>query len=170
MSRIRAGLVGCLLLLVTPGCSGTPVGPAASPSPAPGGRVPTSAPTPKPTASATPSIPADGVTLTTLGFTHGPLQTFSVPQPAYLTASSDQAVLVTLVLAAPTPAQVYDYLLRSLPAAGYTVTGRAPGGASTGPGSTSTTATPALSFTGHGWTGDFTGAGTTSVITLRPGS
>ncbi len=158
-----------MLGLALAGCSGTPVGPATSPSPRPS--APSTAPnasTGSATGTATPSIPADGVTLTTLGFTHGPLPFFSVPQPAYLTASSDQASLVTLVLAAPTPGEVYAYLLTSLPAAGFTITGHEAGGAGATPGATSTTATPALSFTGHGWTGNLTGAGTTSVITLRP--
>lgn len=146
------------LSLALSGCSGTPVSPASSPTPAPSG--PTAA------SGGPASIPSDGVTLATLGFTHGPLQTFSVPRPAYVTATSDQASLVTVVIAAPSPSAVYLYLTSALPTAGFTISARRANGAT--PGADSTTATPAMSFTGHGWTGNFTGAGSTSAVTLRP--
>lgn len=146
------------LSLALSGCSGTPVSPASSPSPAPSG--PTTA------GGGQASIPSDGVTLATLGFTHGPLQTFSIPRPAYVTATSDQASLVTLVIAAPSPSAVYVFLTSALPAAGFTISAQRANGAS--PGSDSSTATPAMSFTGHGWSGNFTGDGSTSAVTLRP--
>lgn len=145
------------LSLALGGCSGTPVGPASSPSPVPSGPT---------TASSTPTIPSEGVTLAALGFSYGPRQTFSVPRAAYVTATSDQAGLVTLVLAAPSPSAVYGYLSSALPAAGFTIQAQRANGAT--PGSDSTTATPAMTFTGHGWTGNFTGAGKTSAIILRP--
>ena len=140
-------LVSSLVILGLSGCSGTPVGEASSPSPQPTVTTNPSAPT----------IPAGGVSLATLGFVHGPRQAFSVPEDAFVTASSDQSSLVTLVLAAPAPHQVYDYLITALPQAGFTVTGH--NGASQ---------TPALSFTGQGWIGNFTGNGSTSAVTLRP--
>lgn len=140
-------LVSSLVILGLSGCSGTPVGEATSPSPQPTATTDPSVPT----------IPAGGVTLATLGFVHGPLEAFSVPEDAFVTASSDQSSLVALVLAAPAPHQVYNYLMSALPQTGFTITGQ--NGASQ---------TPALSFTGQGWVGNFTGNGSTSAVTLRP--
>ena len=118
--------------------------------------------TPTPTASAGPGgvgtaepVPADGITLAALGFLNGPVQRFTLPRTALLSAVVDQPNNVTAVLTQPPPADVADYLRRVLPATGFTVTADDPDG-------------PTLTFAGHGWTGSFTASGTTSAILLRP--
>ncbi|MDN5761048.1 MAG: hypothetical protein L0H41_01840 [Microlunatus sp.] len=96
-----------------------------------------------------------GVTLRQLGFRHGPLDSFSLPQEAVIATSVDQPNVVTIVLARPSPTQVEDYLRATLADEGFTIDARADVG-------------QAMSFAGHGWTGGFTGTGTTSAIVLRP--
>jgi hypothetical protein len=75
-SRVLAvamALLGCLLL----GCSAG---------------YPSDASSAKPTASSArpPSIPPDGITLTALGYLNGPVQQFSLPRTAVITAKVDQ--------------------------------------------------------------------------------
>lgn len=112
-----------------------------------------------PTPSARPtgavSIPADGVTLQSLGYLNGPAAQFSLPRTAVLQAAVDQTNNVTAVLTAPRPAQVADYLRRALPATGFTVTADQPDH-------------DTLTFAGHGWSGSFTATGATSAVLLRP--
>ena len=135
-----------VLLLGTAGCRGEDPGP-----------VPRSvSPTPPPSAATQlVTIPADGVSLQTLGYLNGPVQQFSLPRTSVLTAAVDQANNVTAVLSSPPPAEVAAYLRRSLPMAGFTLVKDDP-------------AALAMIFTGHGWTGSFTGNGTASAVLLRP--
>jgi hypothetical protein len=125
--------------------------------PVPGGTV-----TPSPTASTgsgpagTPSaVSVDGVTLASLGFLNGPVRQLTLPRATLLSAAVDQTNNVTAVLTQPPPADVADYLRRTLPATGFTITADDPDG-------------PALTFAGHGWNGSFTASATTSAILLRP--
>jgi hypothetical protein len=124
--------------------------------------VPEGTATPGPTASTSPApsatpaaTPADGVTLASLGFLNGPVRQLTLPRTALLSAAVDQTNNVTAVLAQPPPPDVADYLRRTLPATGFTITADDPDGS-------------ALTFTGHGWTGSFTASDTTSAVLLRP--
>ena len=90
------------------------------------------------------TVPADGVTLRSLGYLNGPAEQFTLPRTALVTAAVDQPNNVTAVLTQPPPADVEAYLRRALPATGFTITADDPDGS-------------ALTFTGHGWTGSFTG-------------
>jgi len=116
-------------------------------------------PLPAPVASSptTPSapLPADGVALRAFGFSHGPLDTLSLPRTSVLRTAVDQADNVTLVLAAPAAGEVTAYLLRTLPATGFQVT------AENRPADT-------LAFAGYGWSGSVTGTPTTTAVLLRP--
>lgn len=97
----------------------------------------------------------NGVTLTELGFVHGPRDAFSVPRTAVLTTRVDQPNAVTLVLAAPPPTDLFTYLQRALPAAGFGITAE---------NREATT----LTFAGRGWTGSFTAVDSSSAVVLRP--
>ena len=114
----------------------------------------TGTPTPKPTLTAV-TVPADGVTLRSLGYLNGPAEQFTLPRTALVTAAVDQPNNVTAVLTQPPPTDVEAYLRRALPATGFTITADDPAGA-------------ALTFTGHGWSGSFTASGATSAVLLRP--
>ena len=145
MGVVRTGWAACAVVLaLLTGCGAAP-----APRPAP----PTS--TAEPTAAAVP-VPADGVLLGAFGYQFGPRTSFSLPRSTRLAAAVDQADNVTAVLSTPAPAQVAAYLRRALPAAGYELTADDP-------------AVRTLTFRGHGWTGSFTGRGTTSAVLLRPG-
>jgi hypothetical protein len=150
--RRRVVVVATVLLLALVGGCGSGEDPpvrdgTASPSPTSGaGSGPT----------VTPAVtPADGVTLASLGFLNGPVRQLTLPRTALLSAAVDQTNNVTAVLTQPPPADVADYLRRTLPTTGFTVTADDPGGS-------------ALTFTGHGWTGSFTASDTTSAVLLRP--
>jgi hypothetical protein len=125
--------------------------------------APAAAPASAPAASSSPAVrlPADGVLLRDFGDHFGPLDSFSLPRTSVVFAAVDQADNVTLVLSAPSAADVTAYLRRALPAAGFTVTA----GGSAGAGTT-------LTFVGHGWAGSVTGAGTGGAeatgVLLRP--
>jgi hypothetical protein len=112
-------------------------------------------PTPTAPPSVAASVPADGVTLQSLGYLNGPTAQFSLPRTAVLQAAVDQTNNVTAVLASPRPAEVADYLRRALPATGFIVTADQPD-------------VDTLTFVGHGWSGSFTATGTTSAVLLRP--
>jgi hypothetical protein len=144
---VLGGVLAIVLVLLA-GCgSGEPsVVPSTTVSPTP---PPSSGAGPTPTVT----IPADGVSLESLGFTNGPVHEFSLPRTALLSATVDQPNNVTAVLSQPPPADVADYLRRALPATGFAITAEEP---------------TALTFTGHGWTGSFTASETTSAILLRP--
>lgn len=105
--------------------------------------------TPPPTTLVT--IPPDGIGLRQLGITHGPAA-FSVPLDSQFLTTADQAQSVTLVMAAPLPADVQAYLVSTLPAAGFTVTKKAKG---------------AIVFHGYGWGGSFVITGSLSAVTLQ---
>ena len=132
------------LVLLSSGCAGElpPPDPTTSSAPAstPAGSV---------------SIPADGVTLRSLGYSFGPVDQLSLPRSAVISAAVDQANNVTAVLSAPPAGEVAAYLRRALPAAGFSIIEDDP-------------AALTLTFTGHGWRGSFTGNETTSALLLRP--
>jgi hypothetical protein len=100
-------------------------------------------------------LPADGVSLQTLGYLNGPVQQFSLPRSSVLTVAVDQANNVTAVLSSPPATEVAAYLRRTLPRTGFTIVDDDPVGL-------------AMTFTGYGWTGSFTGNETTSAVLLRP--
>ena len=133
----------------TPSSSATPTSPASPASPT------NSAASPSPTATGSGSPTAlSGLTLRQLGFTNGP-EEFSLPTDLVLATRVDQPNVVTLVLARPSPETVEDYLRATLPGSGFTIDARADTG-------------QAMTFVGHGWTGAFTGTGSTTAIVLRP--
>ena len=140
-SAVLIGAVGLLL-----GCG------AAEPAPSPT----VSASSLRPSPSGTPRVPADGVTLGELGFSNGPLDTFSIPTSAVVTDRVDQPNAVTIVMTAPPAAALTDYYRRALPAAGFTITADDP-------------ATNTLTFAGQGWTGALTGSEDATAVSLRPG-
>jgi hypothetical protein len=111
------------------------------------------APTPSSMPSA--SIPPDGITLAALGYLNGPIHEFSLPRNAAITAKVDQPNNVVAVVSAPSAAELRSYLLRALPAAGFEITADGP-------------AANAVTFTGHGWGGSFTGDDRASAVLLRP--
>jgi hypothetical protein len=135
-----------VVLLATGGCGGRASGPV----------VPSVTQAPSPSA-ATPAvtIPADGVSLQTLGYLNGPVQQFSLPRSSVLSAAVDQANNVTAVLTRPPATDVAAYLRRTLPATGFAIVDDDPAGL-------------AMTFTGYGWTGSFTANESTSAILLRP--
>jgi hypothetical protein len=147
-ARLLGHTAGCLLaLVVLVSCSQ--------------GNGLTPAPTPVPTPQASVSVPSDGRTLAAFGFTHGPVEEFSLPRTASLVSRVDQPNNVTAIISSPSPAQIADYLRRSLPAAGFVIT-------------RDDAAVTTLTFEGHGWSGSFTGGGlegaaATSAVLLRPG-
>lgn len=104
-----------------------------------------------PTASA--SVPMDGVSLKELGFENGPTDRLSLPRGLNLATASDQPDAVTLVISRPSSKEVADYLRRTLPSAGFKIDSDL--------GETFT-------FAGFGWSGSFTGSGSSSALVLRP--
>jgi hypothetical protein len=134
-----------VVALLAGGCRGGDTGPV----------VPSVSPASTASATAAPTLPADGVSLQALGFLNGPVQQFSLPRSAVLSATVDQANNVTAVLSTPSATEVAAYLRRALPVTGFTVVEDDPAGL-------------AMTFSGHGWTGSFTGNETTSAVLLRP--
>jgi hypothetical protein len=134
-----------VVALLAGGCRGGGTGPV----------VPSRSPAPTASSTAAPTLPADGVSLQALGFLNGPVQQFSLPRSAVLSAAVDQANNVTAVLSKPSATEVAAYLRRALPVTGFTVVEDDPAGL-------------AMTFSGHGWTGSFTGNETTSAVLLRP--
>ena len=112
---------------------------------------------PPPTVSAArrPSIPSDGITLAALGYLNGPVRQFSLPRTAVIRAKVDQPNNVTAVVSSPSPAELSSYLRRALPEAGFLITAESP-------------AANTMTFTGHGWSGSFTGDERASAVLLRP--
>ena len=121
--------------------------------PSPDPSTTTSAPVSTPAGSV--SIPADGATLRSFGYTFGPVEQLSLPRSAVISAAVDQANNVTAVLSAPPAGEVAAYLRQALPAAGFSITD-------------DDAAALTLTFAGHGWRGSFTGNEATSAILLRP--
>ena len=108
-----------------------------------------------PTATPTPTSTLSGLTLRQLGFANGPLNAFSLPSQLQLATRVDQPNVVTVVLSGPSPEVVESYLRATLPGEGFTIDAQATTG-------------EAMTFTGHGWTGGFTGTGGNSAVVLRP--
>ena len=138
--------ISVVVLLATGGCGGgdsRPVVPSVTPAPSPSAATPVV------------TIPADGVSLQTLGYLNGPVQQFSLPRSTVLTVAVDQPNNVTAVLSRPPGADVAAYLRRTLPVTGFTIVDDDPAGL-------------AMTFTGYGWTGSFTANETTSAVLLRP--
>jgi hypothetical protein len=102
-----------------------------------------------------PSIPSDGITLAALGYLNGPVRQFSLPRTAAIRAKVDQPNNVTAVVSSPSPAELSSYLRRALPEAGFMITADSP-------------AANTMTFTGHGWSGSFTGDDRASAVLLRP--
>ena len=100
---VAAALLGCILM----GCS---TDSSSDSSPAP----------PASSSTRPPSIPSDGATLAELGFLDGPIQHFSLPRTAIVTAKVDQPNNVAVVVSTPSPTEIANYLRRALPAAGFT--------------------------------------------------
>lgn len=90
------------------------------------------------------------------GLANGPVDAFSLPRRTVLASVVDQPRSVSLVITQPGTTDVFAYLLRALPAAGFTITDQA------APRST-------LTFTGRGWRGSFTGDAGACAVLLRPG-
>lgn len=135
----EAVLLLVTVIVVMTGCS-TPVRPDLPTAPPP---------------AATVAVPQDGVTLATLGFRNGPVDAFSLPRDVSLSTRVDEASGVTVVLGYPSASAVVAYLRRVLPGSGFVITGDSRTGA-------------ALTFTGYGWSGSFTGTGDVSAVSLRP--
>ncbi len=111
------------------------------------------------TASAAPArpitAPDDGLLLGSFGFRNGPIGAFSLPRTTIFTALADQPANVSAVIASPSTPEVFDYLQRTLPPAGFTIVraDRAAG---------------SMTFAGPGWTGSFTGDERACAVVLRP--
>jgi hypothetical protein len=146
-------IVGAILLVLMLGLSGC--GAAESgPLPTPSGtsRTPSA---PAATSQPTPGPPPPGRTLRSLGYLNGPVEEFTVPEASVVSATVDQENNVTVVLSEPSAAEVADYLRVTLPAAGFTITKDDP-------------AALAMTFSGFGWAGSFTGSATAAAVLLRP--
>lgn len=103
------------------------------------------------------SIPADGVSLAELGFTHGPVTAWSLPRAVALIDRVDQPNQVTMVITSPGPQDVVDYLDRALPRAGFHLEHHREDGTAS-----------ALIAVGHGWRGSVVGASSgRTVLTLQ---
>ena len=118
------------------------------------GSVPDVPPVPTPTPTV--SVPADGISLSALGFENGPVDRVFVPYGARVSSRVDQTNNVTLILAAPSAAELTTFYRRTATANGFDVTADDP-------------ATTTLTFAGFGWTGTFTGDAQASALLLRPG-
>lgn len=120
-----------------------------------------SASAPQPTPDLTPATPnapvatppADGISLTVFGVRNGP-EGFTVPRGSVLATAVDQPNGVVLILSAPSPTKVAEYLRSALPATGFPVT--------------EPVASLTFTFRGHGWSGSFTSSGGPAAILLRP--
>lgn len=140
---VRAAVLAplALVLVTVAGCSAAGTDP--------------SVPTPSPTPSPTVSVPADGVSLSALGFENGPVDRVFVPVGAQVSSRVDQTNNVTVVMTAPSAADLAAFYRRTTVGNGFTVTADDP-------------ATTTLTFTGFGWTGTFTGDSQASALLLRP--
>lgn len=143
--RFWSSLAGLALVFALAGCgAGEPTGLGSS-------RSSTSTST-----SPAPVVPPDdGVLLGRFGFANGPTDSFSLPVQSLLTAVVDQPDNVSAVFSRPTTTEVYGYLVRTLPGAGFTLTDQDAN-------------TTTLTFVGRGWRGSFTGDARACAILLRP--
>jgi hypothetical protein len=145
-----AGALLLVLMLGLCGCGAADAGP--SPTPSRTSRTPSASSVPS---RPTPSPPPAGRTLRSLGYLNGPVEQFTVPEAAVVSATVDQENNVAVVLSEPSAADVADYLRVTLPAAGFTITKDDP-------------AALAMTFSGSGWAGSFTGSATAAAVLLRP--
>lgn len=111
---------------------------------------------PSPTATAPVSTPSDGVSLSALGFTYGPVDRVFAPIGAQVSSRVDQPDNVALVLTSPSAADLLAFYRRTAGTNGFRITADDP-------------ATSTLTFTGFGWSGTFTGDERASALLLRPG-
>jgi hypothetical protein len=146
--RTRTTLPGLALLAVLAllGCGAAGSVPDASQPPS---SAPTSSSTP------TVSVPADGVSLSALGFENGPVDRVFVPVGAQMSSRVDQPNNVTVVMTYPRAAELQAFYRRTSVANGFTVTA-------------DDAAARTLTFAGFGWTGTFTGDSQASALLLRP--
>ena len=100
---MRRTAAGVLVFLALTGCTTPPPQPA----------------TPGVTWSA--SAPADGVTLTHLGFSNGPTD-FWLPSGVVTRARTDLTSNVTMTMTSPGGAEIAAWLRRNLPAAEFEIT------------------------------------------------
>jgi hypothetical protein len=120
-----------------------------------GGVLPNSSEASSPAPTAAVSLPADGVSLSALGFENGPVDRVFVPVGAQVSSRVDQPNNVTVVLTAPPAADLLAFYRRTAVTNGFTVTA-------------DDAATTTLTFAGFGWTGTFTGDAQASALLLRP--
>ena len=152
---MRTPIRGLAASLLSVALVGTVGGCAASTGDGPG---PSPSPTPSASVTASPRIPADGLTLAALGYRNGPVAAVSLPRTVVVTARVDQENNVAAALSQPAAADVAAYLRRALPLAGFTITD-----------DNQNAMQPALTFRGLGWHGSFTGDDRASAVLLRPG-
>ncbi len=100
---MRRAAAGLLVLLALSGCTTPPPQPA----------------TPEVTWTA--SAPADGVTLTQLGFRNGPAE-FWLPYGVVIRDRVDLEANITVTITSPGGAELAAWLRRNLPAAGFEIT------------------------------------------------
>jgi hypothetical protein len=108
-----------------------------------------------PPTSVTVAIPQDGVSLKAVGVTNGPGDAFSLPRDVVISTRVDQPNGVTVVLSSPSAQDIATYLRKTLPTTGFMITADSQSSA-------------AMTFTGYGWQGSFTGTGDSSAVILRP--
>lgn len=141
----RTGIAAAVLALALAGVTGC----SAAPPPEGNGTS-----TVAPTANAQDG----GLTLDELGWTNGPAAQVSLPERVQVTQRVDQPNVITAVLTAPDAATIADWLTRTLPAGGFTVTDHNDS---------------AVLFVGHGWSGSFSSSPSegqgdqVSAITVR---
>lgn len=141
----RTGIAAVVLALPLAGVTGC----SAAPSPTGNSRG---------AANPAPNVQDGGVTLDDLGWTNGPAAQVSLPAKVQVSQRVDQPNVITAVLTAPDAATTADWLTRTLPDGGFTVTDHNE---------------KAVLFVGHGWSGSFasTPAGSgqepVSAITVR---
>ena len=99
---MRRAAAGLLVLLALSGCTTPPPQPA----------------TPEVTWTA--SAPADGVTLTQLGFRNGPAE-FWLPSGVVIRDRVDLEANITVTITSPGGAELAAWLRRNLPAAGFEI-------------------------------------------------
>ncbi|SDD83526.1 hypothetical protein [Auraticoccus monumenti] len=131
--RLALGLLSVVLLAA---CSAAP--------------PPDPAPVPSPTAAAESVRP--GVTLRSLGLTHGPVDDVTLPASVSVLERIDQENVITLLLAPEDGLPSAEHLAATLPGAGFEVTASVPG---------------SLTFTSPEWDGAFTTSPEVSGLTLR---
>lgn len=134
MRIVRSLALGTVSAVLLAGCSAAP------------------APEPTPTSGSAAASARPGVTLRSLGLTHGPVDDVTLPSSVSVLERIDQENVITLVLAPDDGLPSAEHLVATLPAAGFEVTASVPG---------------SLTFTGPEWDGAFTTSPEVSGLTLR---